>query len=276
MGGLMPEEIRIQNFSLEQICRSGQCFRMRDLGEGCFSLTAGDKFLRAVQNGDRVTFYCSPKEFSGFWEDYFDLGSDYGEWISGIDPGDPYLTRAAREACGVRILRQDLWEMLVTFLISQRNNIPRITRSIELLCKTYGEQCQSDDGTLYYSFPPPEALAGLPEEELKKCNLGYRSKYVVRTARQAVSGQINLKAVKQMPYKEAREELLKCFGVGEKVADCVCLFGLHHLEAFPVDTHIRQALESHYPEGFPKERYRECLGVMQQYIFYHELHGKDI
>mgnify|MGYP003027226912 FL=1 len=98
----------------------------------------------------------------------------------------------------------------------------------------------------------------------------------MRTAKSLTGGEVSLEAIKQMPYKEAKAELMKLYGIGEKVADCICLFALHHFEAFPVDTHIRQALEGHYPDGFPAERYRGCEGVMQQYIFYYELLGKKL
>lgn len=111
---------------------------------------------------------------------------------------------------------------------------------------------------------------------MKACNLGYRSKYVVRAAKGVVSGEIDLLAIEEMKYKEAKEELLKIFGVGVKVADCICLFGLHHLEAFPVDTHINQALEKNYKRGFPRRRYKGFEGVMQQYIFYYELFGEKM
>lgn len=104
--------------------------------------------------------------------------------------------------------------------------------------------------------------------------MGYRSKYVVRAAKGVVAGEIDLQAIEKMKYAKAKEELLKIFGVGVKVADCICLFGLHHLEAFPVDTHINQALEKHYKRGFPKRRYKGFEGVLQQYIFYYELFGE--
>ena len=110
---------------------------------------------------------------------------------------------------------------------------------------------------------------------MKACNLGYRSKYVVRVAKSVVAGEINLEKIATLPYKKAREELLKLFGVGEKVADCICLFALHHLQAFPIDTHIKQAIDAHYKRGFPNRRYRDIRGVMQQYIFYYELMGGE-
>ena len=172
-------------------------------------------------------------------------------------------------------MNQDLWEMIVLFLISQQNNIVRIRKCIQNISETYGEKKQTEDGRVYYAFPEAEALAGLEEDELKKCNLGYRSKYVVRTARSVVNGEISLSQIREMPYKKAKEELLKLFGVGEKVADCICLFALHQTAAFPVDTHINQALKRHYPKGFPKRRYKGCEGIMQQYIFYYELLGKE-
>lgn len=263
----------ISNFSLEQIARSGQCFRMNQREEGVFEILAGSRWLEARQSGEVCEFLCTEEEFSGFWEDYFDLKQDYGEYLSRIDEKDGYLSGAGRLAGGVRILRQEPWEMIVSFLISQQNNIVRIRRCIENLCSAYGKPMQNGRGETYFAFPKPEALAGLDEDALKACNLGYRSRYVVRAAKRVAEGSFDLEAVAALSYKEAKEELLTLFGVGVKVADCICLFGLHHLEAFPVDTHINQALEKHYGQGFPMEKYEGIQGVIQQYIFYRELWG---
>lgn len=275
---MIPSMVRkqIDNFSLEQICLSGQCFRMKqeDGEENRYSLIAGDRYLEIEQQGNVNTFYCDEETFEHFWKDYFDLERDYADCIGRINPRDTYLADAAFFGAGIRILRQDLWEMIVTFLISQQNNIVRIRRCIQNICEAYGEERTDGRGRLYYGFPKPEALAGLDEDALKACNLGYRSKYVVRAARSVVSGEIDLEAVRRMSYKKAREELLKLFGVGEKVADCICLFALHHLQAFPMDTHMIQALNAHYKRGFPNRRYKDIKGIMQQYIFYFELFGK--
>lgn len=267
---------QIDNFSLEQICLSGQCFRMKQEDEegNKYSLIAGDKYLEIEQQGNVCRFYCDEETFEHFWKDYFDLEMDYADCIGRINPRDTYLVNAAAFGSGIRILRQDLWEMIVTFLISQQNNIVRIRRCIQNICEAYGEERTDGQGRIYYGFPKPEALAGLDEDDLKACNLGYRSKYVVRAARSVVSGEIDLEAVRHMSYKRAREELLKLFGVGEKVADCICLFALHHLQAFPMDTHMIQALNAHYKRGFPNRRYKDIKGIMQQYIFYFELFGK--
>jgi N-glycosylase/DNA lyase len=273
-------EKQIENFSLAQICQSGQCFRMARMdeifgeGDGRYEIIAGDKYLEAEQHGDTVIFYCDTAEFDSFWKSYFDLDMDYGACIARINPRDTYLKNAAAFGSGIRILRQDLWEMIVTFLISQQNNIIRIRRCVRNICEVYGEKKVNHRGEIYAAFPKPEALAGLDEDTLKACNLGYRSKYVVRAARSVVSGEIDLEAVRHMSYTRARKELLKLFGVGEKVADCICLFALHQFQAFPMDTHMIQALNQHYKRGFPNRRYKDVKGIMQQYIFYYELFGE--
>lgn len=264
----------IENFSLDQIWRSGQCFRMQPLEDGQFEVIAGDRYLKMKQTGNLCAFDCSETDFEIFWREYFDLDRDYGACIRQINPRDHYLTKAAEFGSGIRILKQDLWEMIVTFLISQQNNIGRIRRCIHNICEAYGREIFNSEGKKYYAFPQPEAFAELDEDALKECNLGYRSKYVVRTAKCIVNGEVNLKKIEALPYKNAKEELLKLFGVGDKVAECICLFALHYLEAFPKDTHILQAMEKHYKRGFPNHRYKGIQGIMQQYIFYYELFGE--
>lgn len=265
----------IDNFNISQICDSGQCFRMAQKNDDTYSVIASGRYLEIEQHGRECIFHCKEEEYEGFWKEYFDLESDYTLYISQINPNDHYLKNAAQYGNGIRILRQDLWEMIVSFLISQQNNIIRIRRCISNICECYGEPKINFRGETYYTFPEPEKLAFLPEDALKECNLGYRSKYVVRTARSIAEGGTDLGQISHMPYKNAKEELLKLFGVGEKVAECVCLFGLHHLQAFPIDTHIRQALDKHYKRGFPKRRYKGYEGVMQQYIFYWEIKKGD-
>lgn len=265
----------IKNFNIGQICDSGQCFRMSEREDGNYSILASDRYLEIKQDGEQVTFYCDESEFEDFWKSYFDLENDYSHYISQINPNDAYLVNAAEFGSGLRILRQDLWEMIVSFLISQQNNIVRIRRCIQNICEKYGQERENFRGEVYYAFPRPEALAELDEDALKECNLGYRSKYVVRTAKAVADGSVNLEKIQEMTYKKAKEELLGLFGVGEKVADCICLFALHYLQSFPVDTHIKQALEQHYKRGFPKRRYKGFEGVIQQYIFYYELKGKE-
>lgn len=290
------------DINLEQVCNSGQCFRMTgiDGSPEQYEIIARDKRTVVTQAPGEIIFDCSDEEYESFWREYFDIDTDtdYDLIRSLADPSDNYLTEAIRFGHGIRILRQDLWEMIVTFLISQQNNIPRIRRCIENICREYGQlvispqngsDCHSGDegrgiprqnDSAFYAFPTPESLCNLPEDGLMPCNLGYRSKYVVRAAKSVAEGSLDLDAIRKMEYEPAREELLKIYGVGAKVADCICLFGLHHLEAFPIDTHIKQILEREYPPhprqkssgtSFPFDRYGEYAGVIQQYMFYYEL-----
>lgn len=221
---------------------------------------------------------CSEEDFQTIWKPYFDLDTDYSRFLTSIDPDDTYLRSAVAYGYGIRILRQDLWEMIISFIISQQNNIRRIRKCIETICTHYGTKIDPTNDTdtcsdSFYLFPTPEQLATATEEEFRALGLGYRSRYLVETARSIVSGEVSLDALRQMDYPSARAELLKLCGVGAKVADCICLFGLHHLEAFPIDTHIRQVLTAHYPNGFPFDSYAGYEGVLQQYIFYYDLNS---
>ena len=236
-------------------------------------MVAGDQYLEMHQEKGVVDFYCSQEEFVCYWVRYFDLDTDYEEYMKVANPRDKYLNAAIKAGDGIRILRQDLWEMIVTFLISQQNNIKRIRKCIETICRTYGEKKISSGGVEYYAFPTVTALSGATEEELRGCGMGYRAKYIAVTARMIESGEVSLEKIYDMRYHRAKKELLKLCGVGEKVAECICLFALHHMDAFPVDTHIHQVMAAHYKRGFPNRRYKGMRGIMQQYIFYYDLYS---
>lgn len=274
--------IENEHFNVQQICESGQCFRLelleeREEADGKihrrYGLPAFGKYLEIGQCEQNVTLSCSQEEYEAVWKAYFDLDEDYGKIILSIDPEDRYLRKAAEFGSGIRILRQDLWEMIISFIVSQQNHIRRIRRCIRLLCEKYGTQCCRENGEIYYTFPTPEALAAAQDEELYECNLGYRSRYVRETAASVCRREIDLSAVTAMGYEDAVKELQKLSGVGVKVANCICLFGLHNTEAFPVDTHISKVLCEQYPDGFPFERYARYAGSLQQYIFYYDLIG---
>lgn len=237
-----------------------------------YEIIARDKRLVATQNGDKISFYCSKEEFDNHWANYFDIKTDYEKIINSIDKKDKYLCRCARSASGVRILRQDLFEMIITFIISQQNNIPRIKKCVERLCETYGKKCKDGDD-VYYAFPTAKKLATLSEEDLLSLGLGYRAKYIVKVASDVANKSFDLKALSKMDYENAKRALLSLYGVGVKVANCICLFALHHVEAFPIDTHIKQILNANYPGGFPFEKYDGYAGILQQYMFYYDLHG---
>lgn len=263
----------IEDFDIDQISRSGQCFRMYPLPEGGYSLIAFGKYLEITQQERQVTFSCSGEEFEELWRQYFDLDTDYGSMKRAVDPEDTYLSAAVELGGGVRILRQELWETIICFIISQQNHIPRIRRCVDTLCREFGEKACDAQGREYRLFPTSQALAQVSEEKLRECGLGYRAPYIRKTALAVDEGTVNLAALPQLDYETARTELMKLTGVGKKVAECICLFALHHIDAFPIDTHIQDMLKR-YPEGFPFQRYQGFAGVMQQYAFYYELFGE--
>ena len=270
-------KITKENFHPGQICASGQCFRMDPVGEKRYALIASGYYLEIEEVGDQsFLFSCTREEFEKFWRGYFDMDGDYSACIRAIDPRDSYLMDAARFGSGIRILRQDLWEMIVSFIVSQQNNIRRIKKILELLSQRYGTKMTDLQGKEYYAFPKPEELAQADEDAFRACNLGYRSRYIKNTVNSVLSGEADLEKIKGMCYQEARKELMKLSGVGEKVADCICLFALHHLEAFPVDTHIKKVLKKNYPQGFPFEKYKGSEGILQQYIFYYDPQHSEI
>ncbi len=252
----------IDQLDIRKIADSGQTFRMEDISDASgdrFRCIALDKIC-TVGNG---IIDCT-EEDENFWKDYFDLDTDYESMTDHIDPDDAYLCGCAEYGRGIRILRQDPWEMLITFIISQRRSIPSIKTCVERLCSRYGRLIAEDT----YAFPTPDELSEAGLEDLSDCGLGYRSEYVYLACRDVCSGALDLDALRSMPDSIVFERLLALRGVGPKVANCVCLFGFHRISAFPVDVWIDRVLKEHYPCGFPMDRYNGYAGVMQQYMFY--------
>ncbi len=253
------------NFDLKQIEGSGQTFRWKELSEGSYEIPAFGKKLTISQKGQSFTADCSEEEWDGIWASYFDMQTDYGAIGRRIsESGDEYLIAAYKKGSGIRVLRQDLWEMIVTFMISQNNNIPRIRGSVEKICS----RCACGD-----SFPDFYAIDPQIFEDAS-LGLGYRAGYLRDLCLYARENPGFLDELRRMDHEEAKRFLMSFKGIGEKVANCVLLFGLHHIDAFPVDTHIKKILAEHYPDGFDLEKYRGCAGIVQQYMFYDDLKVK--
>lgn len=269
--GVRMIQKNIKDLDLGQIAQSGQCFRMFQVEDHTYTITALDRHLQIRQEGEDFTFSCQEQELEEIWSPYLDLHTDYGKIKKSIASEDEYLRNAAAYGWGIRILRQDTWEMIITFLISQNNNIPRIKKGIQSLCQRVGQKKESENGTVYHTFPTPEEILWAGADVLSQLGLGYRDKYIYRMAQSVCDGHLDLEELKAMGYDSAHKKLMEQYGVGKKVADCICLYGLHHIEAFPVDTHIKKILEVHYPEGFPHERYQGYAGILQQYMFYYDL-----
>lgn len=278
----------IDCLDLKQIADSGQCFRMLPSPAGGYTIVSGGRLLRVSQEGNRVSFDC-PQEDLSAWLTYFDCATDYAAILTSVDPDDNYLRAAAAAGRGIRILRQDPWEMIITFVISQQKTIPCIRRLVEDISRRWGQKIADGDdkNSAVYSFPTPKELARASLEELLDLKLGYRAKYIHRLSQDAAAGVLDLKKLETMEYGQAMEYLTGFYGIGKKVANCVCLFGLHHIEAFPVDTWIEKILLREYFSAkkyrrTPKNRLYDTIladhfgryggyaGVLQQYIFYYE------
>lgn len=266
------------DFDLDKISRSGQCFRMDQIRgeEGKYAIIAFGRYLKIEQIKEEVNSYffsCLEEEWETIWKTYFDYETNYGRIYQKVDNKDAYMREAVLFGSGIRILRQDLFETIICFIISQQNNIPRIKKCVENLCRNFGEKKQNFKEEDYYTFPTPEKLSTLTLEDMKSCGLGYRDKYILKTAQMIKDKEVDLNMLPGMGYEESKKELLKLCGVGIKVAECICLFALHHVDAFPIDTHIQAVLCCHYPEGFPFERYKGFAGILQQYAFYYDIYG---
>ena len=258
------------DFDLDRIAESGQCFRWQKDESGAYRIIYKEHFLRIRSLGDNTfTLSCSEDDYRNIWYDYFDFGEDYRsirERISQED--DPFLATACDYGKGIRILRQDPWEMLISFIISQNKNIPAIKKSVELLCEAAGQQRRDVTGN-YFAFPTPEEILSLSDGDLAACRLGYRCRYVKAAAAEVAEGKLDLHWLSEASEINTMKALTSICGIGEKVANCVSLFGLHHIDAFPVDVWIRRILENEYPVGYPKEKYSPYNGIYQQYMFYY-------
>lgn len=258
----------IDNFDLEKIADSGQIFRMNKNDDGSFCVISKDKFLKISQNKNKISFYCSKKDFKDYWEIFFDLKKDYKKIEKIIDKKDKFLSAAFSYGKGIRILNQDLFETIVSFIISQQNNIPKIKNTIEKMCKKLGKKIKDKEtGVEFYAFPTPKKLSKL--ENLEGLSLGYRDKYIATFCQnlgknEAILGQ----KFKNLSYEESKKELKNIFGVGEKVANCVLLFSLGFINAFPEDVWIKKVIKLKYNGKFPYKRYDDFLGIIQQYLFY--------
>ncbi|MDO4537049.1 MAG: DNA glycosylase [Coriobacteriales bacterium] len=266
------------DFDLDLIADSGQCFRWEPMEDGGYRVLnlARCLYLRKIAP-DTFDLDCDEAEFDDVWRGYFDLGQDYAAIRSRINPEeDPFLWRAMEQEKGIRILRQDPWEMLVTFIISQNKNIPAIRRSVKLLCEACGERRTDERGEVYHAFPSPESVVALDEEQLRACSLGYRSRYVHAAASAVTSGELDLDALRSASEEQTIAVLTRVLGVGVKVASCVSLFGLHHINAFPKDVWVKRILANEYPRGYPFEKYAPYNGIYQQYMFayYRRVHGQ--
>lgn len=264
------EIYNLSSLNLAETFDCGQCFRwaVSQTSENSniekFSAVVYDRYTTVYKDGDTLIIEnCTEDELKSIFIEYFDLLLDYNSVRKILVERFPILKDAAEYAPGIHILAQEPWETLCSFIISQNNNIPNIKGIITRLCQTFGKKCGES-----YTFPSAKTLAALEPDDLKDIRAGFRAGYIIDGARKVANGEVDLESLKTAPIESARESLMKIRGVGPKVAECTLLFGLHRLEAFPIDTWMKKAMSTLY-KGINPTDFGEYAGIAQQYIFHY-------
>lgn len=254
---------------LSETLDCGQAFRWRPYKDGYEGVAFGKRLYISAQGDNIVLHNTSQEEYEQCWKKYLDLERNYDE-LRKLYSSDSVLTNAMSYAQGIRVLNQDPWETMITFIISSNNNIARIKGIVERLCQCFGEEL----GDEFYAFPTAEMLAIRTEEELAPLRCGYRSKFILDAAKKVADGELDLCAVSNMDTEQAKKALMSVNGIGPKVADCTLLFGFGRVECFPMDTWMKKVMGTLYPNGLPQP-FVPTAGIAQQYLFhYARNHGE--
>lgn len=274
----------LDHFDIKQILESGQVFRFEKIAEHSFILNAKQKLIKIVQqeeSSSAIFYNTNISEMDEVWSPYFDLETSYAYIANTLREKDPFMKQAVDFGKGIRILKQDPWEMLISFIISQNKSIPQIKTCIENISCAFGFPINEQTGQEknYYSFPTPKELSRATEEMLKECKVGFRAAYILDACHKVLNGDVILNDLYIMEREEAKEKLMTIKGVGPKIADCILLFAYGKTGAFPTDVWIKRVMEGVYFEGkevkpeeiqkFAKEYFGSLCGYAQQYIFYY-------
>lgn len=268
----------IKDFEPKHIFECGQCFRWHKEIDESYTVVAFRKILNVKKINDKVLFKNTNKEdFENIWYDYFDLGRNYGE-IKKELMLDDIMKEAVEFGNGIRILKQDPWEMMISFIISARNSIPNIKKTIDRISKAFGTKIGEYNQVEYFSFPTAEDLKDRTEEEIRECGTSFRTKYILSTAKK-VFEEIDIVQVSKSDTKEARDILMSFSGIGPKVSDCILLFGMSKYDVFPVDVWVQRVMDEVYTKGklknldkirdFGIDMFGNNSGFGQQYLFYY-------
>ena len=254
----------ITDLDLRETLDCGQCFRWSEQSDGSFRGIVRGRFAQVKMDGNDLFLDGAEESDRMMWRDYFDLDLDYGKVKRELSALHPVLAQAARFAPGIRILNQEPFEALISFIISQNNNIKRIAGIVDRLCENFGQEIQEGR----FAFPTAERLASLSVDDLAPIRAGFRHRYIIDAAQKVADGTVDLESLRTLPYDEARAELMKITGVGVKVADCVLLYGLHRLDGFPLDVWMKRAMAVLF-DGIEPSAFGQYAGIAQQYIFHY-------
>lgn len=271
------------SFELKDIFECGQCFRWKKQSDNSYIGIWKNNVVQVKEKGGNIIFegICE-NSLQEEIENYFDLKTDYTNIKNQLAQIDENMKNSVEYGKGIRLLNQDLWETILSYIISANNNIPRIQSIIERLAQNYGKEIKWN-GNCYYTFPTPEELKNVTIEEYRKMGLGFRDKRVYETVQMVLNKEVDLEKLEQnADTEEVKEELLKLSGVGTKVADCILLFStLKRWEVFPIDVWVRRVMNELYfqqedeniiekkkIEKLAKEKYKDLAGIAQQYLYY--------
>ena len=258
------------DFDLEKIASCGQCFRAKLFDGGLYRFVSGNYVIYIKETGShQFSVSCTDDEWKEIWTPYFDLNRSYKSLYDEECGKHEFVRKAMDCGRGIRILRQDPWEMLLTFIISQRKSIPAISKSVEALAEKYGHPIETEHEVVY-SFPTSAEMAHATAEDLLKCGLGYRVPYICDAIWKVNSGRLNLETIAGYGDTELFQELLTVHGVGKKVANCICLFGYGRISRAPVDVWISRAIDEDFHGENPFLLFESNAGIIQQYIFYYK------
>lgn len=260
----------VSHFDLSQTLDCGQAFRWSECEDGSFSgIAHGRRLDISLDQNELALKNCTVEEFHDTWKNYFGFGRDY-EALREEFAGEENLIKALEFSPGLRLMRQDTWETLVSFILSQHTNIPRIKKMVTTLCETLGNPLPCGG----FTFPTPEKIASANASDLAPIKAGYRTKYVIDAACQVAGKKIDLTALEHQPTADVKKALLSILGVGPKVADCVLLYGFGREECYPVDVWIKRAMTKLYPGGFP-DSLKNQAGIAQLFLFHYIRHGGE-
>lgn len=268
----------VKDFNLKHIFDCGQCFRWNKEDDGSYTGVVKNRVVNINQDGSNVIFdNINLNDYESVLKNYFDMDTDYSEIKKNIDV-DEIMNTAIKFGEGIRILNQDEWEIMISFMISANNRIPMIKKVIENISKTFGNYICDYRGRKYYSFPTPEKLSESPLERIQECKAGFRSSRIKEAATRFLSEKDIIYDLKNKTYEEGLEYLKTYKGIGDKVANCILLFSMKQFNTFPVDVWVRRVMQTLYVDEntndkeirrFAENKFGKLSGYAQQYLFYY-------
>lgn len=277
--------LKIEYFNLKYTLECGQCFRWRKIEENEYIGVIKDRVVKIKQFENKI--YVISNNMDNIEEvikEYFDLNTDYEFIEKRISKIDENVNKAVRNTSGIRILNQDFFETLMSYIISANNNIPRISRSVNLISEKYGKKIIFENEE-YFLFPTAEELKQVPEDEFKKCGVGFRARYLKHAVEDVLNGKIDIKNIDNITTEVLKKKLLTIMGVGPKVADCILLFSCKRGEVFPIDVWVERVMTNLYFKEYGRamkkkeileyadKNFKNDAGIVQQHLFYNVREG---